>query len=139
MVRSAVLFRKMSFLRYNVDRLTEKQSLTEAEFLANVDVRDAVLLNLQQAIQGCIDIATHVVSEEGWGVPGSLSEVFYKLEQHKIISTPLVEVMIPMAGFRNLVIHQYDEIDYKLVYQLYKNRLGDFESYLSAIQAVYPP
>lgn len=139
MVKTSVLYKKASHLRYNLDRLKEKQPLTEAEFLANKDVREAVLLNLQQAIQACVDIGTHIVSEESWGVPGSFSEIFYKLEEHKIIPTALVEIMIPMVGFRNLIVHQYDEIDYKIVYQNYQKRLADFESYLDAIQASYPP
>jgi len=133
-VRQSVLYKKISHIKYNLDRLKEKQGLSEDEFLANVDAREVVLLNLQQAIQGCIDIGSHIVSDEGWGVPGSLSEIFYKLEEHKIITTPLVENLIPMVGFRNLIVHQYQDIDYKIVYQIYQNRLTDIEAFLSAIQ-----
>lgn len=139
MVRTAVLYKKISHLRYNLDRLTEKRALTEAEFQADADAREAVLLNLQQAIQGCIDIGTHIIADEGWGVPGSLSDIFYKLEEHNILPKPLAAAMIPMAGFRNLIVHQYEDIDYSIVYQLYQQRLGDIERYVNAIQALYPP
>jgi hypothetical protein len=44
-----------------------------------------------------------------------------------------------IAGQIRPLFEMDDEIDYKIVYQLYKNRLDDFESYLSAIQAMYPP
>ena len=38
------------------------------------------MLNLQQAIQNCIDIAAHIVAENDLGVPGSTAEMFYLLE-----------------------------------------------------------
>jgi len=135
MVKRAVLYKKISHIHHNLERLKEKQALTESEFLSNADAREAVLLNLQQTIQECIDIGSHIISDEGWGVPGSLSEIFYKLEERKILSASIVEALIPMAGFRNLIVHQYEDIDYRIVYQIYQHRLGDIEAYLNAIQA----
>jgi len=97
------------------------------------------LLNLQQAIQGCIDIGSHIISSEDWGAPGSLSDIFYRLEEHGILQPDLVEKIIPMAGFRNLIVHQYQDVDYVIVYQLYQNRLKDIEAFLDAVESHFPP
>ena len=139
MVKTAVLYRKTSHINHNLRRLKAKQTVSEVEFLANADIRDSVLLNLQQAIQGCIDIGTHIVSDENWGVPGSFSDIFYKLEEHEIIPTSLVESLIKMVGFRNLIVHQYEDIDFKIVYQIYQNRVKDIEDFLDAVQSHFAP
>lgn len=139
MVKISVLYRKITHINGNLKRLKSKQHYTEEEFLSNLDIREIVLLNLQQAIQGCVDIGTHIIADEDWGVPGSLSEVFYKLEEHEIIPTPLVELLIPMVGFRNLIIHQYEEIDFRIVYHIFQNRIQDIEAFLDAVQSHFPP
>jgi uncharacterized protein YutE (UPF0331/DUF86 family) len=80
MVNKSVTLRKISLVRHNLSRLKDKEDCS-LEFLKNdLDAQDIVLHNLQLAIQGCIDIGSHVVSDEGWGVAGSLNEIFYILQ-----------------------------------------------------------
>ncbi|MBN2012096.1 DUF86 domain-containing protein [candidate division KSB1 bacterium] len=138
MVKTTVLYRKIDSVRHNLKRLQQKLNISLQNFLTDEDAQEIVLLNLQHAIQGCIDIGTHIVSDENWGVPGSISEIFYSLEEHKIIPTELVERLIPMAGFRNLIVHQYQDIDFNIVYLIYQNRLSDISDFLTAIQEHYP-
>lgn len=64
MVKTSVLYKKISHIKRNLDRLKSRLALTEKDFLADEDIKESVLLNLQQAIQGCIDIGSHIVSSE---------------------------------------------------------------------------
>jgi len=43
------------------------------------------------AIENCIDIAAHIISEEGYGMPGSASDMFYLLEDNSYIRANLTE------------------------------------------------
>ena len=92
MVKQATLARKISYVLGKIKRLQSLQGPGRDEFLENEDLQDIVLHNLQLAIQGCIDLGTHIVTDEGWGVPGSFSEVFYKLEEHGVINRELTEL-----------------------------------------------
>jgi uncharacterized protein YutE (UPF0331/DUF86 family) len=38
-----------------------------------------------------------------------------------------------MAGFRNILVHEYLEIDRRRVFSALKNDLGDFEKFIRAI------
>jgi uncharacterized protein YutE (UPF0331/DUF86 family) len=138
-VKRLVLYKKISNISYNLQRLKEKQYLAEAEFILNADAREVVLLNLQQAVQGCIHIGAQIVSEEGWGVPGSISEIFYKLEERTVIPSALVKSLIPLTGFRNIIVHQYRDVDFKVVYHLYQQRLVFIEEFLRAVQLKFQP
>ncbi|MDZ7334095.1 MAG: DUF86 domain-containing protein [candidate division KSB1 bacterium] len=139
MVKTDVLYRKISQVKHHLERLKAKQKLSRESFLTDLDAQDSVLLNLQHAIQGIIDIGAHIISDEAWGVPGSLSDIFYKLEDHGLISPSLVEKLIPMIGFRNLIVHQYGDINFSIVYEIYQKRLEDIENFLDVIQSHFQP
>jgi uncharacterized protein YutE (UPF0331/DUF86 family) len=67
------------------------------------------------AVQNCIDIAAHIVSEEGFGVPGSTNEMFYLLEENGYLDVELTERMVKSVGFRNLIDHEYGKLELKQV------------------------
>ncbi len=67
-------------------------------FLASPDTQDIVLFNLHLAVQSCIDMAAHIVSEQGMGVAGSTNELFYFLEEHGVIDAALCEKMARARG-----------------------------------------
>ena len=103
------------------------------DFLNDLDCQDIVSFNLQLAIQNCIDIAAHIVSEEGIGVPASLSEIFHLLEENDYLSDELTEKMVRAVGFRNLLVHEYGRIDLKQVYRIAREHIEDLNKYLLAI------
>lgn len=133
MVDKSIITAKMANIKKNLDRLKEKQGLTKEEFRANQDIQDIVLLNLQSAIQGCIDIASHIVSDNDWGVPGSLAGLFDILAEKKVISDEMKKIMRQMSGFRNLIVHEYAELDMNKVYSVYTTCLTDFNDFLKEI------
>ncbi len=106
MVNCDVVVSKISHIQESLNRLKEKQKFTKAKFLTNRDVQDIVLFNLQVAIQGCIDIASHIISDNNWGVPGSLAGLFVVLAEKKVITVKTKIVMQEMTGFRNLIVHK---------------------------------
>ncbi len=133
MVNQATLARKISYVLSKIKRLKARHGPSRDDFLENEDLQDIVLHNLQLAIQGCIDLGTHIVTDEGWGVPGSFSEVFYKLEEHSIIPKELSERLVEMVGFRNRIIHDYEDIDLNIVYEAWHQGIKDIEKYVLQI------
>jgi len=133
MVNKSVTLRKISLVRHNLSRLKDKGDCS-LEFLKNdLDAQDIVLHNLQLAIQGCIDIGSHVVSDEGWGVAGSLNEIFYILQNKGVINTEMTERMVSMVGFRNILVHEYEIVNFDIVYNILHHHLEDINEYLLAI------
>lgn len=41
----------------------------DVESLENIDKQDIFILNLQRAIQACIDLAQIIISEHNWSLP----------------------------------------------------------------------
>jgi uncharacterized protein YutE (UPF0331/DUF86 family) len=133
MVDPALVLRKISRVRNNLSRLRKREKISLKSFKEDLDIQDIVLHNLQLTIQGCIDIGSHIISDEGWGIVGSLSEIFYILREKGVINSELAEKMISMTGFRNILIHEYDEVNLNIVHDILQNHLIDIDEFLFSV------
>ncbi len=102
-------------------------------FKKDLDCQDIVIFNLQKAIQSCIDIAAHIISDEALGLPGSTNEMFYLLEEKGYLDRDLTEKMVKAIGFRNLIVHEYEKLDLEQVYTVAQKDIHDLHLYIKAI------
>lgn len=133
MVNRDIVVAKIANIKKSIDRLKEKQGIDFKAFSQDRDIQDVVLLNLQTAIQGCIDIASHIISDNNWGVPGSLAGLFDALGEKKVITDQIRQIMRSMVGLRNLIVHEYARLDMNKIYEIYTGRLDDFDLFLKDI------
>jgi uncharacterized protein YutE (UPF0331/DUF86 family) len=78
-------------------------------------------------------MAAHIVSEEDLGVPGSVNEMFYMLQEEGVITEETTEKMVKAVGFRNLLVHEYGKIDLRRVYRIAREDIGDLMAFISEI------
>jgi len=95
--------------------------------------QDAVVINLQRACEQCIDMANHVIRLKKLGLPSASAESFTLLRKADIISADLEKKLISMVGFRNIVIHQYRDIDYKRVEDVVRKHADDLIEFTSVL------
>ncbi|HHT9134082.1 MAG TPA: type VII toxin-antitoxin system HepT family RNase toxin [Candidatus Avalokitesvara rifleensis] len=133
MVNRPIVLKKISRSRHSISRLRDKGNVTIERFKNDLDVQDIVLHNFQLAIQGCIDIGSHIISDEGWGVAGSINEIFHILHDKGVINGDSAEKMASMVGFRNILIHEYEDINLDIVYNILHRHLDDIDEYLLTV------
>lgn len=90
-------------------------------------------LNLQRAIQACIDLANIVIAKEGLGLPNTYRQSFEILAKDQVLDESLTKKMISMVGFRNISVHDYGKIKPEIVHSIVKNHILDFESFYGLI------
>jgi len=133
LVDSDLILAKASSVKRHLNRVIEKRHTDLQTFLQDIDRQESILFNLQMAIQNCIDIAAHIVSDEGMGVPGSTNEMFYLLEENEYLNNELTEKMVKAVGFRNLIVHEYGNIDLEQVFEVAQEDIRDLNDYLVLI------
>ena len=133
MVDRELILAKASSVKRHLERVNKKGNVDLHTFLGDTDCQEIVLFNLQMAIQNCIDIATHIISEEGYGVPGSYSEMFYILEENNYLSSDTTEKMIKAVGLRNLIVHEYIKIELTQIFSTVQNDMNDIIKYLREV------
>lgn len=93
-----------------------------------------VLHTLQLAVQAALDAASHVVSDERLGEPATYRDLFDLLANGGWIAPELAAPLRRMAGFRNLLIHEYAGVDLALVRQILADHLDDLLSFAEALR-----
>lgn len=123
-----VILAKINIIQ-NCLRAIERALDGDLEKIQDFMVENVVILSLQRACQASIDIAQVVIAEGNLGLPNSYKNTFKILANHSIISADAANKMGKMAGFRNLSVHDYTEINLEIVKSIVRERLGDFEEF----------
>lgn len=92
-------------------------------------VQDVFVLNLERATQACIDMANQLIASNGWMMPSSYRQAFTIIGSHKVIMPATVDKMQKMAGFRNIAIHDYQQLDLNILKSILSKNLGDLEEF----------
>ena len=121
--------------------LKELRGILPASFeeYKKIEKRRACERLLQVSIECMIDICGLMVTGLRLGLPAEEDDLFEKLEQAGIITLQRKESLKKMKGFRNILVHEYGEVDDMIVYEVLQNNLNDFEAFkqdiLQAIKA----
>jgi uncharacterized protein YutE (UPF0331/DUF86 family) len=116
--------------------LAELRRLSRPEDIAH-DVREERFVEhtLQIAIQAALDVASHIVSDERLGEPRTHRQLFELLARGGWLDDALATRLQDMAGFRNILVHGYAEVDPGIVRDVVENRLGDLEAFAAVVRA----
>lgn len=80
-------------------------------------LQDVIERNFEVAAQSCIDISNRIISLEDLEKPSDYYQAIERLGENGIVPKDFAEDLAPIAGFRNLLVHQYLEIDQEEVYR----------------------
>lgn len=134
MVDRYVVRARIAKIRQYVALLKKIRGLaSETKFVKDPLIYGNAERYLQLAIQALLDISNHVVADMNLNLPADNKELFDVLAKQKVLPRRLCERLTPMAGFRNILVHEYLEIDRHRVYRVLKEDLGDFEKFITAV------
>ncbi|MDO9231003.1 MAG: DUF86 domain-containing protein [bacterium] len=85
--------------------------------------------DFQLIVDTVIDINTHLISAENLRAPEDATETFQILGEAKILPLEFVEKFSPVAGMRNIVVHDYEKMDIEKMIDDIKKDIGQFGEY----------
>ncbi len=129
MTREGVLTRKVRYLQETCAYLPGVQGTSKARFLQDRTLQLAVERALQEAIEACLDIGRLLLVDAGAPLPDTNRGVFVALAPRAALPPDRLERWTDMAGFRNVLVHGYDDVDLEIVYRVLRQRLEDLESF----------
>lgn len=110
----------------------------EDVFETNYLIQDAIILNIQRACQQAISIANRIAKLCRLPLPKESADVFRILAKEGLIAPELSERLAGMVGFRNIAIHEYQELDLGVVRSIVETGLDDLLAFKSAILQADP-
>ena len=129
-----VLEAKIAALIRCVHRVKSQNISSLEDLEKNIDKQDIIILNLQRAVQICVDIGNHILLDYDTETPATMAETFRKLAQNKLIPQSVADNLSRAVGFRNIAVHQYENLDCKIIYAIITSHLDDFKDFASEIE-----
>lgn len=116
--------------------VAQLRSLARPEAI-RTDIREERFVEhtLQIAVQAALDVASHVVSDDRLGEPDTNKELFDLLVKAGKLPASLASTLRDMAGFRNVIVHGYDDVDLGVVEDVLRNHLDDLLQFVAAMRA----
>lgn len=134
-----IVLNKASIIEKCIDRIKEEYVGHEDIFEENYTKQDSVVLNLERACQACMDLGMHIARIKNLGVPQSSRDVFVLLQKARIINSGLSKKMQAMVGFRNIAVHDYQNLNLDIVRAVIEKHLKDFKDFKKVILQKFCP
>jgi uncharacterized protein YutE (UPF0331/DUF86 family) len=114
------------------------------EYLANPELDnythvDAMTLNVERACQAAIDLAMHIVARDHLGLPQSSADAFRLMRDAGYITEDIRKNMAAMTGFRNIAIHEYQQMDTSILRHIADSRWQSLVYYSKALGVKIEP
>ncbi len=128
-----VILNKISSIKRCVERAKEEYFPDLEGFKNNFSRQDAAMLNIQRACEQAIDLANHLIKLLKLTLPNDARESFSILSKAKIIDDNLSNQLAKMIGFRNVIVHQYQEVNFEIVVEVIEKHLTDLLSFADIV------
>ncbi|CAN5899106.1 DUF86 domain-containing protein [soil metagenome] len=125
--------RKLAVIARNLQDLASIESLSLDEYRADRFRQKGTERLLQELIEAAVDANLHILRDHGVPTPSDYFHSFIELGRHGVIPQPLAERLAPATGLRNRLVHEYDEIDDRIVLDSVAEARHEFAAYVAAI------
>ena len=133
MIDTKLIRKKLSELENNIHTLERLKVYSLIELQNNREKAWSVEHGLQLTIQIVIDTGNHILAASGEQEIEDYVDVIDKLGERDIIPQEFAQAIRGMAGFRNILIHEYGTVDIKKVYYVLQDQLDDFRKFAQYI------
>ena len=104
-----------------------------AAFQQDKKLRKAIEWSIVSAVEICVNIGRHIISQKSYRIPDNSREVFEVLSENEAITEPVLKKMKMAVGYRNMAIHRYGDIDTNTTYIIMKKNYKDIEEFLKQV------
>ncbi|WP_338825110.1 hypothetical protein MHOCP_06720 [Moorella humiferrea] len=131
------VLQKIAYIREQVSAIEELVKTSGRQEILNDPWKlRGVKYALQTAIEAVIDIAYHIVAKKYSYPPADARDALRVLEKNGVISSDDFDNYTAMVGFRNRLVHGYQEISPERLYELITNRLVNFERFSKSVTEI---
>jgi uncharacterized protein YutE (UPF0331/DUF86 family) len=128
-----VLINKAAAIERCIARAREEYAANPSGFSSDYTRQDAAILNIQRACEAALDMGQHLIRRERLGVPQSARDVFELLARGGWIEAELAASLKRMVGFRNIAVHDYQQLHLPITISIITEHLDEFLDYGRAL------
>lgn len=127
-----LVLKKLAAIETNVSEL--RRLANPDQLSTDLKERRFVERTLQVALQGVLDVCSHIVSDERLGEPATNRDLVRLVAAHGWVAQELADTLQRMVGFRNVLVHDYDEVNLDILRAILTLHLQDLDAFACAIR-----
>ncbi|HEX7628577.1 MAG TPA: DUF86 domain-containing protein [Candidatus Methanoperedens sp.] len=133
MISNEVINAMIDIIEENLKLIEEIKMQGFESFSNNFRDIQAAKHSLQESIEACLDIGSHIIAEKGFRRAEDYKDIYSVLEEERIIDQGLSAKLQEMAQFRNLLVHRYGKIDTKRIFIIMSEDINDIKQFVNTI------
>ncbi len=133
MISNEVINAMIDLIEENLKLIEEIKKQGFESFSNNFRDIQAAKHSLQESIEACLDIGSHIIAEKGFRRADDYKDIYKVLEEERIIDPGLSAKLQEMAQFRNLLVHRYGKIDTKRIFIIMSGDINDIKQFVNTI------
>lgn len=133
-VDADIVRRKLLQIQQAVGRLRSWMPVTADRLSEDLLLQWAVERGLQIAAEALFDAGNHILSAAFQEVVDEYGQIAPRLAARGVISAATAERLRSLSGFRNVLVHDYADVDLRKVVEGL-GRLADFEAFVDGVEA----
>jgi uncharacterized protein YutE (UPF0331/DUF86 family) len=130
-----LILRKLADLDLYLRQVAEYREVSLEGYRGDWKTQRIVERTLQMAIELCVDVANHVIADQGLRVPATYAEAFDVLAEAGMLPGPERDAMVRMVGFRNVIVHEYARVEAEIVVRILRQHLDDLARFGTTARA----
>ena len=123
---------KLQMLSRCLERIKSQHVESLEDLETNLDKQEIIILNLQRAVQVCIDIGNHILLDYSV-TPATMAGTFKFMYEKGLITESCSINLAHVVAFRNIAVHQYDVLDNSIIFSVIKEHLSDFTDFAQSV------
>ncbi len=128
---------KFRMMKGYVDYLKQHRNISLKELQENYTLRSSIERNLHLSIESSLDIGEVIIASRGYEKPKEYKDIILILGKKGVLPEKFAEKFAPVAGFRNILVHRYGEVDIKKLHRFLHENLEDFDKFSKYIVKKY--
>lgn len=125
MVNPEIINERLEEIQENIALLEELKATPEKQFCNDPKIFKLAERCLEISIQAFLDIAHHIIVGNNWQRPQDNKEAIATLAKRGVIPLQFAKTILPLAGLRNILAHEYLKVNPSIIYKHIK-KLDDF-------------
>ena len=131
---SVVVERRLAMILDEVEFLKTIKQQKFNEFLSDGKSLRSTAKAIETIAQSIIDICSHIVAQKHWGITDTYRGTIALLASNHVISDNLSSNLQQIVAMRNILVHQYLDVDFSIIWESIDLLLEDAPEFVSAIQ-----
>jgi len=138
-LRREFVERKLQLIAEDLGALSAFRDIPYEELVGDAVRLAAVERILERIVLRAVDVNEHLISDAATGTEEKTTrltykDTFLKLADYGVLSPELARRIAPSAGLRNILVHEYNDLDHRIVHAAIRTALAEYTAYIDAVQ-----